>query len=122
MAMPYLVVTVGTEPGVCAHTEAITVMAGTPVYYCFQMANPGDVRLGVHDLFDDQLGDVLSGYTYDLFPGETLTRIEAALPTKTAVSTATWVASTDPYVFRATDTVRVVRLIIHLPVVLKDTG
>jgi len=114
--------TVGIVEGVCGDTDVITVMAGAPVYYCYQMTNQGDVRLGVHDLFDEQLGDVLSGYTFDLLPGETFTRTELAVLKGTPPGTATWTASTDPYAFTATDVTMVnVRHLIYLPLVLKGS-
>jgi len=34
-----LATTVGTEAGVCADTDVITVAAGKPVFYCYQMTN-----------------------------------------------------------------------------------
>ncbi|MCP4539178.1 MAG: hypothetical protein GY832_18735, partial [Chloroflexi bacterium] len=66
-----LIRTVGTQAGVCASSDAIIVTPGTPVYYCYQMKNRADVFLDTHDLIDEQLGHVLSGYAYDLSPDET---------------------------------------------------
>ena len=37
-------------------TDAITVSAGTQVYYCYEVENTGDVTFEFHDLEDDQLG------------------------------------------------------------------
>ena len=48
--------TVGTVPAVCAATDTITVASGTPVYYCYDVENTGDVTFEFHTLDDDQLG------------------------------------------------------------------
>jgi hypothetical protein len=114
--------TVGTEPGVCAATDVVTVDAGEPVFYCYRMTNQSEVHLSIHDLSDDKLGDVLSGYAYDLSPGETFTWIEPAILVETTRSTATWAASNAPYVFTATDVTTVnVRDEIYLPLILKGS-
>jgi hypothetical protein len=97
-----LIRTVGTEAGVCAGTDAIIVTPGTPVFYCYRMKNQADVFLDTHDLIDGQLGDILSGYAYDLSPGETFWWIEPAIVTETTINTATWIASTSPYTFVTT--------------------
>jgi hypothetical protein len=89
------------------------------VFYCYQMVNVGDVRLGVHDLSDDKLGNLLSHHTCDWLPGETFTRIEPAVPIQTIVNSATWTASTDPYVFTVMDVATVNVLRIFLPLVMR---
>jgi len=118
--MLVLTATIGITPGVCASTDVIVGRVGTPVFYCYQMTNQGDVHLNIHDLFDDRLGDVLSGYAYDLSQGETFTWIESAILTRTAVSTVTWIASNAPYTFIVTDAVEV--HLVYLPLVLKASG
>jgi hypothetical protein len=86
------------------------------------MTNQSSVHLNIHDLSDAKLGDVVSGYTYDLSPGETFVWIEPAVLTQTIHSTATWTASTDPYAFTAMDVATVnVRRLIYLPLVLKGS-
>jgi hypothetical protein len=119
--MLVLTATVGTGSDVCASTDTITVSAGTPAFYCYQMTNQGDVYLSTHDLSDDQLGDILSDYAHDLLPGETFTWIESVILTRTAVGTVTWIASNAPYTFIVTDTVEA-HLPVYLPLVLKASG
>ena len=64
-----LVKTVGTTAGVCAPDAAITVTEGTTVYYCYTVTNTGNVTFTSHDLSDDQLGTLLTGFAYTLEPG-----------------------------------------------------
>jgi hypothetical protein len=117
-----LATTVGTEAGVCADTDVTTVTYGKPVFYCYRMTNQSSVHLSTHDLSDAKLGDVVSGYAYDLSPGETFVWVEPAVLTQTTRSTATWTAFTSPYVFTATDVTTVnVRHLIYLPLVLKGS-
>ena len=92
-----LVKTVGTEAGVCATTDQITVMPGTTVYYCYTVTNTGEVTLDLHDLEDDQLGTIFSGLNYSLAPGGSVNTVAAGLTipaviTATTVNTATWTA------------------------------
>lgn len=90
--------TVGVVPGVCATTSSITVPgAGADVYYCYEVMNTGNVTLGIHDLVDDQLGQLLSGFMYDLGPGQSVDSVAAGLVasatiTQTTVNSATWTA------------------------------
>ncbi len=51
--------TVGTVPGVCATTDDITVGGGTDVYYCYAVANTGNLTLNLHDLADTELGTIV---------------------------------------------------------------
>lgn len=64
-----LTATVGTTPGVCAATDAVTVTAGTEVYYCYQATNTGGVALGFHDLTDTEAGVILNDLPFALAPG-----------------------------------------------------
>jgi hypothetical protein len=74
-------------------------------------------------VYDDKFGNVLSGYAYDLSQGETFTWVQQVNLARTTASTATWVASTDPYTFIGTDTTKVnVKHWIYLPVVRKASG
>jgi hypothetical protein len=92
--------TVGTEPGVCATTDNITIPAGyggTDVFYCYTIANTGDVTLTIHDLVDTQLGTILDGFAYDLGPGDSVDTVAAGLTlsatiTETTTNDATWTA------------------------------
>jgi len=89
--------TVGTEAGVCATTDAITVPAGTTVYYCYEVTNTGNVELTTHDLADDQVGTIFSGLSYALAPGASANTVAlgvtvSAVINTTTTNTATWTA------------------------------
>jgi len=85
--------TVGTVPGDCATTDTIVVPPGTDVYYCYTVTNTGNVTLGIHDLTDDQLGDLLTGYLLDLAPGDSVELTTSAVNiSTTTVNTGTWTA------------------------------
>lgn len=90
--------TVGAVPGVCADTDEITVVAGTEVYYCYQVENTGDVTLNFHNLVDSELGTILDGLPYSLAPGAFSPQvIVPATPLVTTVNTATWTAYNELY-------------------------
>ncbi|WP_421120788.1 DUF4214 domain-containing protein [Aquihabitans daechungensis] len=62
--------TVGTDGDSCAASTEITVTSATETaYYCYTVTNDGTVTATSHDLVDDRLGSLLSGYAYDLVPG-----------------------------------------------------
>jgi hypothetical protein len=89
--------TVGTDPGICAATNTIAVAPGTDVYYCYEITNTGGITLALHDLADDQLGTILSGFAFDLAPGASVDTVAAGLTlsatiTGTTTNTATWTA------------------------------
>ncbi|MEP0774761.1 MAG: immune inhibitor A, partial [Acidobacteriota bacterium] len=84
--------TVGTAPAVCATTDAITVPAGTTVYYCYEVTNTGNVTLNLHDLVDSELGTIFSGFSYSLIPGASAYIVVDAVITTTTTNTATWTA------------------------------
>ncbi len=106
--------TVGTVDGVCATTDDITVPEGTTVYYCYTVANTGDVTLNLHDLVDNQLGTIFSGLNYALAPGGSVNTVAAGLSLPavinvTTVNTATWTAyNTGGPSVSASDSARVV--------------
>ena len=90
-----LTATVGTTPGVCAATDAVTVTAGTEVYYCYQATNTGGVALGFHDLTDTEAGVILNDLPFALAPGASSPEvIVPATPAATVTNTGTWTAST----------------------------
>ena len=105
--------TVGTVSGVCATTDDITVPEGTTVYYCYTVANTGDVTLNLHNLVDNPLGTIFSGLNYALTPGSSVNTVAAGLSIPavmnvTTVNTATWTAyNTGGPSVTATDTARV---------------
>ncbi|MGB0385768.1 MAG: DUF7507 domain-containing protein, partial [Ardenticatenaceae bacterium] len=92
--------TVGTEAGVCATTDTISVASGTEVYYCYQVTNTGDTTLSLHTLDDDQLGNLFSGQSHTLAPGESFNNIDADISVKATINSdttnvGTWSATTD---------------------------
>jgi hypothetical protein len=95
-----IVKTVGTDPAVCATESNITVPAGTEVYYCYTITNTGDVTLNLHDLDDDVLGTILSGFNFALAPGASVNTVAAGLTIPSMIiaptlNTATWTAYND---------------------------
>lgn len=102
--------TVGTNPVGCATTDSISVLSGTDVTYCYEIANTGSVTLTLHDLDDSELGPILSGFAFDLVPGASFFVTQTANIIATTINTATWTAynagPTD--VATATDTAEVV--------------
>lgn len=104
--------TVGTDLNTCAATDTLTFEAAAApveVVYCYEVANNGEVALGLHDLADSELGQLLDGFAYDLAPGASVFLTQTATLTQTTVNTAAWTAynagPTD--VITATDTATV---------------
>jgi len=102
LGLPSIIITktVGTTPGVCATTSAITVTYGTTVYYCYTVQNTGNITLTDHYLTDDVLGTILASFTYTLTPGASINTVAAGLTisqvaTQTVVNTAEWTAYAD---------------------------
>ncbi len=90
--------TVSVSPGVCGATNVITP-TNVPAWarYCYTVNNIGSITLPVHSLVDSNLGDILSGYAYELGPGQstyTITAVTSGL-TVTTSNVATWTASVD---------------------------
>ena len=81
--------TVGTTPGVCAATSNISVAPGTTVYYCYTVTNNGTVTLETHDLSDDQLGTIFTGFSYSLTPGNSVSTVDAGLTISTVINAPT---------------------------------
>lgn len=111
-----LLKTVGTNPGECATTSALTVPHGTTVYYCYTVTNTGNVTLNLHDLVDDQLGAIFSGFSYSLTPAASVNTVAASLSipavmttrtTNTGIWTAYNLGPTDTAVASASATVTV---------------
>jgi len=98
--------TVGTVPGVCAATDAITVPYGTTVYYCFQAENTGGVTFNFHDLADDHLGTLLSDFAYALAPGAFSPQVIVPdTATATVTNVATWTSRDLPFGYLADATI-----------------
>jgi hypothetical protein len=63
--------TVGLDNTTCAASSVLAVgQPSTEVYYCYTVMNTGDVTFTTHDLDDDMLGSILSGFPFVLGPGE----------------------------------------------------
>jgi hypothetical protein len=60
--------TVGLIRNVCADTSAVTVTAGTQVFYCYNVLNTGSITLSRQTVVDDQLGTLLKDYELILSP------------------------------------------------------
>ena len=93
--------TVGTQSGVCATTDQITVTAGTTVYYCYTVKNTGNTTLDNNILSDDKLGLTIlfDASQLTLAPGEMAdtvslgtSNLQAVIMTDT-MNTAAWIAS-----------------------------
>ena len=82
--------TVGTNGGVCATTDVVTVTAGTQVYYCYEVTNTGGVTLTRHDLEDSELGVILNNFPFTLVPGASAFITQTTSITETTVNTGTW--------------------------------
>jgi uncharacterized repeat protein (TIGR01451 family) len=99
--------TVGIGPD-CADTDAIRVLAGTEVTYCYTAQNTGDVDLDVHDLVDSELGDIFTGMEYVLEPDASVSVTETATIDADTENTATWTAYTeDGFMAKGTDSATV---------------
>jgi hypothetical protein len=86
--------TVGLDNSTCATSSVLSVgQPSTEVYYCYEVANTGDVTLTTHDLVDDKLGPILTGFPYDLGPGEDVFVYPVtAVITSAVTNVATWTA------------------------------
>jgi uncharacterized repeat protein (TIGR01451 family) len=84
--------TVGTDPNACATTDSLDVLVGTEVYYCFTVTNTSLIQLNIHDLVDDQLGDLLVDFAYGLDPGASTFITASLVVVEDVVNTATWTA------------------------------
>ncbi len=117
--------TVGTAAGVCATGSEITVEPGTDVYYCYTVTNTGDVTLPLHDLTDSELGDIFTGFAYDLTPGGSVSTVDAGLEISanilvTTTNTATWTAYVDDMITasaEASATVYVAEVVPPMPAI-----
>jgi subtilisin-like proprotein convertase family protein len=85
-------VTVGTDSGVCAPTDVITVTAGTDVTYCYQVTNLSPVTYTQHDLQDSEIGTILTDFPFTLVPGGSAFITATTAITATRVNTGTWVS------------------------------
>ena len=98
-----VVKTVGVDSSTCAAGSAIAVAPGTRVYYCYTVRNTGAVELATHDLFDDQLGPLLTAFPYSVMPGDTAFLTASVVITADTTNLAAWTAYSSSMV-TATDT------------------
>ena len=85
--------TVGIQPGLCSTADALYVVPGTDVQYCYQMMNTGNVTFTRHDLSDSELGVLLNDFPFSLEPEESVTVFPGTTTVvSTVVNTATWTA------------------------------
>lgn len=88
--------TVGTSRDGCASTTEITITtAVSEVVYCYKVTNDGTITATSHDLVDDRLGTLLSGYSFSLAPGaSTFATAAANLSSQgpVVVNVGTWTA------------------------------
>ena len=93
--------TVGLDNSTCATSSVLSVgQPSTEVYYCYEVVNTGDVTFTTHDLDDDKLGSILSGYPFVLGPGESTSVFPVTETiTTTVTNVATWTAYIDTATF-----------------------
>ncbi|MDX1417850.1 MAG: hypothetical protein R3293_26850, partial [Candidatus Promineifilaceae bacterium] len=84
--------TVGTDPGVCSNVHNITVPGGSNVTYCYQITNTGGITLSLHDLLDENLGTILSNFSFDLASGASVWLTQSVNITESQGFSATWTA------------------------------
>jgi hypothetical protein len=101
--------TVGLDNSTCAASDNLSVDAGTEVYYCYTVTNTGDVTFTVHDLDDDVLGNILSGFPFILGPGDSTSVYPvSATISSTVTNVGAWTAYIDSSTFvTATDSATV---------------
>ena len=84
--------TVGTDPAVCATDNSIGVLAGTTVYYCYEVTSNATTTRSLHTLVDSELGSILTAFPFNLAPGASVWLTKSAVINATTVNTATWTA------------------------------
>jgi hypothetical protein len=90
-----LIKTIGKDPSTCASTNRLVVPVGTEVTYCYHVTNTGELNLSLHDLSDDQIGNLLVDYPYTLAPGASFFITASATITQNTTNEATWTAWID---------------------------
>jgi hypothetical protein len=116
-----LAVTAGTEQGVCAADDTLTVPAGTLVYFCATVTNTGNVPFDSHLLVDSLVGEVGS-FNFDLQPGLSHSFIYPLLIEAEHLAEVTWEATAGEIGASASALVSVYvqeNYYLYLPVVIK---
>ncbi len=86
--------TVGTNSGVCATMDSITVGMETLVTYCYEATNTGNENLVLHTVIDDDFGTLLSNFPYVLAPEASAFFTHTAAALQTANFAAKWRSAT----------------------------
>lgn len=87
--------TVGINPNACASSDVIFLNPGTKATYCYLVTNTGDHALEVHTLEDSQLGVILNGFAYTLYPDASAFLTQTVSILTSVTNTATWTAWTE---------------------------
>ena len=83
--------TVGLVDNACGTSDQLSVYQNTTVYYCYTVTNTGGTLLELHDLYDDQLGQLLQSFPYSLSPGASIyVMSNGVLITASVTNQATW--------------------------------
>ncbi len=85
--------TVGLDPAACGASDYLAAPYGTAIYYCYTVTNTGTVPLTVHDLVDSDLGQLLTGFAFNLLPAQSAFVIFPDVVDGSVTNTATWTAS-----------------------------
>lgn len=75
-----------------ATSPSLTVLADTPVQYCFGVRNTGNVPLVAHDVVTDTFGQLYGMEPLTVQPGETAYLSHIDLATEDRTTTSTWTA------------------------------
>ncbi len=81
--------TVGLDPTVCADANVLSVEGFASVTYCYQVRNTGPLSLTLLAMNDSQLGDLSTGFTFTLAPGDSARLTATAGIELSTVNTAT---------------------------------
>lgn len=91
--------TVGLSPDECWETRALTVTAGTVVYYCYTVQNTSHIPLKLHSLTDADVGEIFSQQELALAPHQVIRTVDLGRVISQTVKTdatgkAVWTAET----------------------------
>jgi hypothetical protein len=102
----WTLVTADTAPDGCsrATSPSLTVLADTPVQYCFGVRNVGNVPLVAHDVVTDAFGRLYGMEPLTLQPGETAYRNHIDIAKEDRTVNVTWTARDVTPVYTYTST------------------
>lgn len=85
--------TVGLDSNPCSLTNSVTLPpAGGDVFYCYMVANTGDITLTHHTVTDSEFGYLLNNFPYNLAPGASTFITVFTTITEDVTNTGTWTA------------------------------